>query len=287
MKGGEITYDGVEIGPGLCCSRPVATEMRGGDLGSGQSMAQAQGAWDPGLERPSSFTDGCKRGYQPPKGYSSKEDPKEIQAEASEKQNHSLSSCAHPPPPFSNLCLHDPVEGRTPRRAGAQPRAGLCCPRAPAHTLVCWDPEDALLPGWLRPEGAGLAAGPLLLRWPLLWLLWAGSSVSLSFSCSSFRKKSTNRLFSLLIWSLMSVGMSGIIQSTRTLRNITRFWGRWGRGERRGPSWRVLPPGGWGVVMTQTQNWGQGALGSSGSSADLSHQMSIMVPWGPQEKVEQ
>ena len=166
----------------------------------------------------------AKGGYQPPRGYSSKEDLKETQAEASEKQHHSLSSCAHPPPPLSNLCLHDPAEGRTLRHAGTQPRADLCCPHAPAHTLVCWDPEDMLLPGWLRPDGAGLAAGLLLLWRPVLWLLRAGSSVSLSFSCSSFRKKSTNRLFSRLIWSLMSVGMSGIIQSTRTLRNITRFW---------------------------------------------------------------
>lgn len=79
-----------------------------------------------------------------------------------------------------------------------------------------------MLPGWLWPEGAQLGAR-LLLRRPPPRLLWAGSSVSLSFSCSSFRKKSTNKPFSFLIWSLMSVGMSGIIQSTRTLRNITRF----------------------------------------------------------------
>ena len=185
----------------------------------------------------------AKGGTNPPRD-TAQEDLKETQAEASEKQNHSLSSCTHPPPPFSNLCLHDPVEGRISRRVGAQPRAGLCCPHALAHTLVCWDPEDALLPSWLRPEGAGLAAGPLLLRWPLLWLLRAGSSASLSFSCSSFRKKSTNRLFSLLICSLMSVGMSGIIQSTRTLRNITRFWEGEGKDEKRGPGWRVPTRGG-------------------------------------------
>lgn len=99
-----------------------------------------------------------------------------------------------------------------------------------AHTLVCWEPEEALLPAGLRLEGAELAARLLLLRSPPPWLLWAGSSASLSFSCSSFRKKSTNKLFSFLIWSLMSVGMSGIIQSTRTLRNITRFCRKQGRG---------------------------------------------------------
>lgn len=99
-----------------------------------------------------------------------------------------------------------------------------CPPLLPmTHTLVCWDPEDAMLPGWLRPDGAELAARLLLLRSPPPWLLWVGSSASLTFSYSSFRKKSTSKLFSFLIWSLMSVGISGIIQSTRTLRNITRF----------------------------------------------------------------
>ena len=104
-----------------------------------------------------------------------------------------------------------------------------------AHTLVCWDPEGALLPGWLQPEGTRSAAGLVPLRRLGPRPLQAASSISLSFSCSSFRKESTNRLFSLLIWSLMSVGMSGIIQSTRTLRNITRFFeGQKGGGERRG-----------------------------------------------------
>lgn len=126
-----------------------------------------------------------------------------------------------------------------------------------------------LLPGWLRPEGAGLAAGLLRLRRPVPGLLRAGSSISLSFSCSSFRKKSTNRLFSLLIWSLMSVGMSGIIQSTRTLRNITKFCRAGvGEGGEARPGWRALLPGA-GVVTTHTPDpGGSGPPGHSGSSAD-------------------
>lgn len=143
-----------------------------------------------------------------------------------------------------------------------------------AHTLVCCDPGDVLLPGWLRPEGTGLAAGLPPLRRLAPWLLRAGSSVGLSVSCSSFRKKSTNRLFSLLIWSLTSVGMSGITQSTRTLRNITRFLESQ-KGVVRGEAGREgsTAPGqaGWAVVRAQAPDPGRGSrgpLGSSGSSAN-------------------
>ncbi|TNN40852.1 hypothetical protein EYF80_048986 [Liparis tanakae] len=41
--------------------------------------------------------------------------------------------------------------------------------------------------------------------------------------CSSFRKRSTRRIFSLWIWRLMSLGMSGISQSTMSLMSITTF----------------------------------------------------------------
>ena len=44
--------------------------------------------------------------------------------------------------------------------------------------------------------------------------------------CSSFMKRSTNRIFSLWIWRLMSLGMSGISQSTMSLISITTFWQR-------------------------------------------------------------
>lgn len=94
------------------------------------------------------------------------------------------------------------------------------------HTSVWCELKDVKLPRWLRLNWQKLAARSLL---PLVsFLLLCLSrvikfSISFSFSCSSFKKKSTSTLFSFLICSLISLGMSGIIQSTSTLRNITRF----------------------------------------------------------------
>lgn len=94
------------------------------------------------------------------------------------------------------------------------------------YTSVCCELKEVKLPRLLRLNWQKLAALfflPLvslrLLRLPCIIKF----SISFSFSCSSFKKKSTSTLFSFLICSLISLGMSGIIQSTSTLRNITRF----------------------------------------------------------------
>lgn len=60
-----------------------------------------------------------------------------------------------------------------------------------------------------------------------LWLTDEGE-VQLSraeslLPCSSFINNSTMRIFSLWIWRLMSLGMSGISQSTKSLISITTF----------------------------------------------------------------
>ncbi|TNN52349.1 hypothetical protein EYF80_037432 [Liparis tanakae] len=55
----------------------------------------------------------------------------------------------------------------------------------------------------------------------LSWL-WLSRAASL-LPCSSCMKSSTMRIFSLWIWRLMSLGMSGINQSTKSLISITTF----------------------------------------------------------------
>lgn len=102
----------------------------------------------------------------------------------------------------------------------------ICYLSLRTHTSVCCDLEEVKLPFWLRLNWQKLAARILSPLVPLLCFPLSRAiklSISFSFSCSSFRKKSTSTLFSFLICSLMSLGMSGIIQSTRTLRNITKF----------------------------------------------------------------
>lgn len=92
---------------------------------------------------------------------------------------------------------------------------------------MCCELKEAKLPFGLRLNWLKLAAlifPPLVPLLPFSLSLAIKLSISFSFSCSSFRKKSTSILFSFLICSLMSLGMSGIIQSTRTLRNITKFY---------------------------------------------------------------
>lgn len=56
-----------------------------------------------------------------------------------------------------------------------------------------------------------------------LSLLWFSFAASL-LPCSSFMKSSTIRIFSLCIWRLMSLGMSGMSQSTKSLMSITTFY---------------------------------------------------------------
>lgn len=101
-----------------------------------------------------------------------------------------------------------------------------CYPSLWIHTSVCCELKEATLPFWLRSNWQKLADRLFWSLVPLFCLCLSRViklSISFSFSCSSFKKKSTSTLFSFLICSLMSLGMSGIIQSTRTLRNITKF----------------------------------------------------------------
>lgn len=93
-------------------------------------------------------------------------------------------------------------------------------------SVLCEDVKDVKLLLWLRLNWQKLAARFLLPLVSLLLLCLSRLikfSISFTLSWSSFKKKSTRTVFSLLIWSLISLGMSGIIQSTSTLRNITRF----------------------------------------------------------------
>lgn len=55
-----------------------------------------------------------------------------------------------------------------------------------------------------------------------LSLVWFSLAASL-LPCSSFMKSSTIKIFSLCIWRLMSLGMSGMSQSTKSLMSITTF----------------------------------------------------------------
>lgn len=131
-------------------------------------MGQAQGAWDPGLERPSFFHSVDAKGGTNPQGIQLKEDLKRNPSRSFWQV--SLSSCASLPASFLGISVFKTCgsTGRTPCRCTA--RAESLLPRAPAHTLVCWDPEGRTAASWLRPEGAGLAAGPLS-AWPLFsWL---------------------------------------------------------------------------------------------------------------------